>query len=1269
MVTRAQTQAQFDHVLNEVLDRDDDSHLKRALAQDGFDNILALVNIDDTVIPLLEYTDEANVTIGISRGDQGLLRTFCKYVAHLKATGVSVEDEWLNMTAEDFDEYRVRSIGTQLGNTVITAQLPNAVAAQPRSAVETFRRGIKLDPSVFPILKDEKHHDGWHRSVCTHARAQGVEDVLDPTYMPNTPEEIALFREKQKYMYAVLETILRTDRGKAFIREHENDFDAQRVYGKTLAYHRTSTKAQIQSSDNLTYITSAKLGGNDWQGTTEGFILHWQNQVRMHERMVNANDRLTDTVLKTLLENAVHPIADLRQVKDNAALHQTHTGIPLTYAQYCTLLLSAAAGHDAQVQAKRGKRQVLMHDYSFMDSYEAAHELDEGEYDIDMPVDVIQANAMNRARPRGNGSPTNRAGMLPPDTYKALSQPDQQAWRQISESGRVSIVAQMSTTSGGNQPSQTSGGLQANIHDMASPEANENDANDGEPDGADPIGDGLSTLLVNAASNGPRLPPGDIRRVMSKASTRTVAMADITYTVSAHQLLQPVSLVDRGANGGVGGDDVRVIKRGAKTVDIRGVGNHQVNDVALGTVGGVIATQLGPAIAIFHQYALLGTGPSVHSSAQLEHYKNEVNDKSAIVGGLQRVQTVHGYIIPLNIRDGLPRLMLRPFTDTEWKKLPHVIMTSETDWDPSVMDHAMDEDDMSTGSRHDNDIGSTIDAGTSLPSPPTQAFGSTEMICGERVGSVQDATDERANQVSSPTLGPNMGGADPMNSISTSTMLSVPVSGNHGESDPITRAMTSMMIDGKPIQVPVGINPMDVRRIVSNYGYSIAEQLLAVCDIPKQPVIAPMAESGTRFGPDSFVTPMKNGRGEPIQLTSLLNRAPSTTVQRPVPMSAPNATSVDSQSKSQALFDHILDEVFGRDNKSILKRALVQEGFGTLARLTSMSDRDIHELSFFDDECPRPKLITITEGDVNLVHAFHAFMSQRRLHGLVLDRDWFTVTGKQFAIFRFQHFPQLQWDATVAYSTDGSGMSPVPVDAIDNAMESLEALTFPTSPANGAIDLGDLLQDSPESTIGESSRSIASVRMEEVIDQAIQFGRTRGFANTDSRLPYLMMGREETISTALSLGIDDLLDKAIDFGEAYGILARLLDMHHEPQEPIPEASVYDDAARMFTPRAVVPLPTPATTTKDDSFRVYHIPWMRDTPLYPVSLDYGEHTSAFTVTNLSTSSYDPDNTLKRSRQDEEKDTVPKVKMRGAGHQQGGDQQEEGPTSNEWGVSTF
>jgi hypothetical protein len=57
----------------------------------------------------------------------------------------------------------------------------------------------------------EKYHDIWHWSFVNQARAQDVSEVLDSTYVPVTQDDINLFTEKQKFVYAVLETKVLTD--------------------------------------------------------------------------------------------------------------------------------------------------------------------------------------------------------------------------------------------------------------------------------------------------------------------------------------------------------------------------------------------------------------------------------------------------------------------------------------------------------------------------------------------------------------------------------------------------------------------------------------------------------------------------------------------------------------------------------------------------------------------------------------------------------------------------------------------------------------------------------------------------------------------------------------------------------------------------------------------------------------------------------------------------------------------------------------------------
>jgi len=205
------------------------------------------------------------------------------------------------------------------------------------------------------------------------------------------------------------------------------------------------------------------------------------------------------------------------------------------------------------------------------------------------------------------------------------------------------------------------------------------------------------------------LPPGDIQRLLSPSmakssqsgSTKSVVIDGVTYTANAHIQYRASShhhvrsgaLVDRGANGGIAGGDVRVINRTGRQVDVQGIDNHQIVDIPIVTAGAVVKTQRGEVIIILHQYAYTGKGKTIHSSGQMEWHKQLVDDKSLKVGGKQQIRTLDGYIIPLDIKSGLPYVRMRPYTDDEWDTLPHVILTGDDNWNPSVLDHELIDDE------------------------------------------------------------------------------------------------------------------------------------------------------------------------------------------------------------------------------------------------------------------------------------------------------------------------------------------------------------------------------------------------------------------------------------------------------------------------------------------------------------------------------------------------------------------------------------------------
>ena len=96
-------------------------------------------------------------------------------------------------------------------------------------------------------------------------------------------------------------------------------------------------------------------------------------------------------------------------------------------------------------------------------------------------------------------------------------------------------------------------------------------------------------------------------------------------------------------------------------VSIQDINIPTLSNIPIVSTGGVVLTQHGPVIIIMHQYAHVGKGNPIHSAGQLEHFGSDVNDRSVKApGGTQRIMTLDGYLIPLDIINGLPCLKVRP---------------------------------------------------------------------------------------------------------------------------------------------------------------------------------------------------------------------------------------------------------------------------------------------------------------------------------------------------------------------------------------------------------------------------------------------------------------------------------------------------------------------------------------------------------------------------------------------------------------------------------
>ena len=376
-MTRAQNRAAFLHVLNTILDQDAQDPLALALADAAMSTITSLITLPKSSIDALMFErplegSDPPVTerVALQIGNKNLIHWFTRWsyaLFHANTRFPLTHDEWLETKVDDFDEFRT-SNGTSMGPIPImaptapttTSTAGPAAARVTESAATLFKKGIKRDASVYPTLKEQSHFNNWNRSVIAQARAHDSSEVFDLNYSPTTAEDIELFTQKQSFAYSVLNRCLLTDQGKAFVREHEADYDAQAVYIKLIAHAKVSTSAELTKDQLIEFLTSTKLDSH-WRGTTEGFVLHWREQMRLLEDLSPPSERYSSGIKKRMLSSAVKLIPELANIKNIDNNMATSSGRALDYNQYYDLLLSAAVQRDDTIHVPSSRTKQAVH--------------------------------------------------------------------------------------------------------------------------------------------------------------------------------------------------------------------------------------------------------------------------------------------------------------------------------------------------------------------------------------------------------------------------------------------------------------------------------------------------------------------------------------------------------------------------------------------------------------------------------------------------------------------------------------------------------------------------------------------------------------------------------------------------------------------------------------------------------------------------------------------------------------------------------------------
>ena len=155
-------------------------------------------------------------------------------------------------------------------------------------------------------------------------------------------------------MYSVFNKCLLSDMGKTIVRNHLDNMNAQRVWEEFATHLTTSSKGKAEKRRLHTYVTTTVLD-KSWKGTTEQFILHFNEQFRQLDEVSPPEESLPYTTRLTLLQTAVHNIPELRMVEtmeEFISLSSSTPGPTMGYDNYLTLLQNACIRYDSNLKSR-----------------------------------------------------------------------------------------------------------------------------------------------------------------------------------------------------------------------------------------------------------------------------------------------------------------------------------------------------------------------------------------------------------------------------------------------------------------------------------------------------------------------------------------------------------------------------------------------------------------------------------------------------------------------------------------------------------------------------------------------------------------------------------------------------------------------------------------------------------------------------------------------------------------------------------------------------
>ena len=470
-------------------------------------------------------------------------------------------DEWRTTPPEEEIQFQTPS---KLGSPTTPRSTVSSEASESYITLTNFKKEIKRDASAYPIFKNERYYNTFIHHFKATTKPQGLTSLMDPNFTPGSDEhEHHLFQEQQDFLYSVLISSLKTEFSEALVKDHEGD--AQLILDLLHKHHTGNSQYSRAEINRITkYLTNIKLD-DTWRGTNESFLMHYNDQLCPLDSLVDSGEKLPDNTRITFLESAVESVPDLRCVKitDNVLQAQLGSTRPISYRSYFDLLKDAAFHLDQATKRGNKIRCTNVH-FSGPNDEDAHQNLSSDDNQVIQQENVCSeppeslSYSLFQSHFQGSSTSNTQKIFLPKPIWEKLSKDQQQMIidhnRSLPKSGKPHLSTPNKSPSPlphKPTPQQTAKSQQVHTHQS---DESTNDTIKTETTPSDPL-----LAMVHQSIHTSDDDASDISNVLSVKRSRQIQVCQRYLYQHANHTNQ--QLVDRGANGGLAGSDMRVIHK------------------------------------------------------------------------------------------------------------------------------------------------------------------------------------------------------------------------------------------------------------------------------------------------------------------------------------------------------------------------------------------------------------------------------------------------------------------------------------------------------------------------------------------------------------------------------------------------------------------------------------------------------------------------------------------------------------------------------------